>query len=364
MRKHNSDRILLGIVAILILSGFFILASAFLGPAAEKVETFYAALSKQILIGLVGGGALFFIASRIPYHFWRKISIPLFLASFLLTALVFYPQLGVMHGGARRWLRIGFLFFQPSEVLKFGFLVYLSSWMASHKERVASLKYGLAPFLIITALVAGLLFKEPNMSALIVIGIIAVALFFIAGGRFKQIAIMVLIGAGLIFLAAQTKPYIKERLNVFLNPDYDPQGQSYQLKQSLIAFGSGGIFGRGFGMGVQKFNYLPEPTGDSIFAIIGEEFGFIGTSFLIFLFLLFMFRGFLIAIRSPDNFGRLLGSGIVILIITQSFMNMASMLGVFPLTGLPLPFISQGGSALVMVLLESGVLLNISRYRK
>lgn len=364
MLKHRSDRVLLGIVTILVLFGFFMLASAFLGPAIKKSEVFYSALSRQILIGLVGGGFLFLITSYIPYQFWRKISLPFFLGTFFLTILVFESHLGFEYAGARRWLSFGPLFFQPSELLKFGFLVYLSSWLVSRKEEVSSFKYGLFPFLIIIAFVGLVLLMEPNISTLLVIGFTAVCLFYVAGGRFKQIAVMALLAAVLLFLIVQIKPYLKERLITFLNPNYDPQGQSYQLRQALIAFGSGGLFGKGFGMSVQKFNYLPEPTGDSIFAIIGEEFGFLGTSILLGLFLFFMYRGLLIATRAPDDFGRLLGSGIVILIIVQSFMNMTAMTGIFPLTGLPLLFISQGGSALALTLAEVGVLLNISKYQR
>jgi len=362
--RNRPDRILLGIVALLVLFGFFMLASAFLGPAAKKVGTFYSSLARQILIGLFGGGLFLFIASRIPYRFWRKISLPLFLATFFLTILVFVPKLGLEYGGARRWLNLGSFTFQPSELLKFGFLVYLSSWLASRKEEVSSFRFGLFPFLVIVAFVGGLLVAEPNVSTLLVIAFAAVSLFYIAGGRFKQIAIMFLIGVGLLFAVVQMRPYLKERLMVFINPNHDLQGSGYQLQQSKIALGSGGIFGKGFGMSVQKFNYLPEPTGDSIFAVIGEEFGFLGTASLIALFLFFLYRGFLVALAAPDNFGRLLGSGIVIMIIFQSFMNMAAMIGIFPLTGLPLLFISQGGSALAITLAEVGVLLNISKYRK
>jgi cell division protein FtsW len=362
--KRHADRILLGIVAVLVLFGFFMLASALLGPTATKSETFYSTLFRQLLIGLIGGGSLLYIASLIPYQFWRKIALPLFLTTFFLTILVFVPHLGFEHAGAKRWLSIGPLFFQPSELLKFGFLVYLSSWLASRKEEVSSFKFGFFPFLIITAFVAALLIMEPNISTLLVITFTAVSLFFIAGGRFKQIAVAVLIGIGLTFALIQVKPYLKERLTNFLNPAYDPQGSGYQLSQSLIAFGSGGIFGKGFGMSIQKFNYLPEPTGDSIFAVIGEEFGFLGTSILIVLFLVFLYRGLSISSRITDNFGRLLGSGIVIMIMAQSFMNMAAMVGIFPLTGLPLLFISQGGSALALTLAEVGVLLNISKFKK
>jgi len=163
--KNRSDRILLGIVALLVLFGFFMLASAFLGPAAKKAETFYSSLARQILIGLFGGGLLLFVASRIPYQFWRKISLPLFLATFFLTILVL-THLGLEHAGAKRWLNLGSFTFQPSELLKFGFLVYLSSWLASRKEEVSSFKFGLFPFLVIVAFVATLLIMEPNESGL------------------------------------------------------------------------------------------------------------------------------------------------------------------------------------------------------
>jgi len=363
--KGHFDRVLLVIAGILVLFGFFMLASAFLGPTAQKAETFWNALLRQIIIGLVGGGTLLFIASRIPYQFWKKISLPLFLLTFFLTILVFFP-IGIEHGGARRWISLGILTLQPSEFLKFGFLIYLSAWLASRKEEVSSFKFGLFPFLIMIAFVGVLLVMEPNISTLLVIAFTSLSLFYIAGGRFKQIAAIVFIGAILLVAVVLLYPnsYLKNRITVFLNPEHDPQGISYQLNQSLIAFGSGGLFGKGFGMSIQKFNYLPEPTGDSIFAVIGEEFGFLGTSGLIGLFLLFLYRGLLVASRAPDNFGRLLGSGIAILIISQSFMNMAAMTGVFPLTGLPLLFISQGGSALALTLAEVGVLLNISKYQQ
>ncbi len=364
--KNRSDRILLGIVGILVLFGFFMLASAFLGPTAQKAQTFWSSLLRQIIIGIVGGGILLFITIRIPYHFWKKISLPLFLFTLFLTILVFFP-IGFEHGGARRWISLGSFTFQPSEFLKFGFLVYLSSWLASRKEQVSSFKFGLFPFLIIIAFVGIILVLEPNMSTLLVTAFTALSLFYIAGGRAKQIAVTILIGVVLLTAVVLIHPssdYLKKRITVFLNPTSDPQGTSYQINQSFIAFGSGGLFGKGFGMSIQKFNYLPEATGDSIFAVIGEEFGFLGTSGLICLFLLFLYRGLLVSSRAPDNFGRLLGSGIAILIVVQSFMNMAAMIGVVPLTGLPLLFISQGGSALVLTLAEVGVLLNISKYRQ
>ena len=188
-------------------------------------------------------------------------------------------------------------------------------------------------------------------------------LFFIGGGRLKHLGLM---GAVIMTLFAVTiyfKPNTMERLQVFLNRDYDPQGSGYQMRQASIAFGSGGIFGKGFGQGLQKYNYLPEPTSDAIFAVIGEEFGFAGTSFLVLLFIFFLWRSFAILRRTTDVFARLLGSGIVILIVVQAFINMAALSGLLPLTGLTLPFISQGGSSLAAMLASAGVLSNISKYR-
>ncbi len=241
--KGHSDRVLLGIVGILVLFGFFMLASAFLGPTAQKAETFWSALLRQIVIGLVGGGTLLFVASRIPYQFWKKISLPLFLLTFFLTILVFSP-IGIEHGGARRWISMGILTFQPSEFLKFGFLIYLSSWLASRKEEVSSFKFGLFPFLIMIAFVGVLLVMEPNISTLLVIAFTALSLFYVAGGRFKQIAVMALIGVILLVAVVLIRPYLKERIWVFLNLTHDPQGTSYQINQSKIAFGSGGLFGK------------------------------------------------------------------------------------------------------------------------
>lgn len=347
----------------MVLFGFFILASASLGPASQKASDFYRILGRQIIIGLVGGGMLLFITSRINYQNWRKIAVPIFLASFFLTILVFEPHIGFEFGGARRWLHFKSFFFQPSEFLKFGFLVYLSSWLTSRKKDIPSFKFGLAPFLIICGFVGFILFLEPNVSTFLVMAVTAVSLFLIAGGRFKQFAVLILIAAVALFLLVHIRPYLQPRVLVFLNSNYDPQGAGYQLRQSLIAFGSGGIFGKGFGMSTQKFSYLPQPIGDSIFAVVGEEFGFLGTAFVIGLFLLFLYRGLAIASRAPDIFGRLLGSGIVIMIVVQSLINMSAMTGILPLTGLPLLFISQGGSALALVLAEVGVLLNISKYR-
>ena len=363
MKMRSYDKPMLWIVCVLVVAGFFILSSASLGFLNKNGSDFYYGIVfKQIGFGLFGGAVLFFITSRIHYRNWKKYALPFFLVSLILTLLVFESHIGFEHGGAKRWIKIGSFFFQPSELLKFGFIVYLSSWIASRRNDIKSFKFGLLPFLLITGFAGATLIFEPDIGTLGVMAISGLFLFFIGGSRLRQIAMIVLIGIALLFMLAQFKPHLMSRITVFLNPSFDPQGAGYQIRQSLISVGSGEFFGRGFGMSVQKFKYLPEPMGDSIFAVVGEEFGFFGSALLIGLFLLFMYRGFYISFRAPDIFARLLGSGIVILIIVQSFINIGATIGVLPFTGLPLLFVSQGGSALIVALAEVGVLLNISKY--
>ncbi len=356
------DKIFLWIVGALILVGIFILASASLGLLDRQGAGFSSVILKQIGLGLGLGLFFLIITSRIYYRKWKKFAIPIFLFSLFLTSLVFVPYFGFEHGGAKRWIMLGPVSFQPSEFLKFGFILYLASWISSHKKEIKSYKLGFIPFLIITGVAGILLILEPDLGTLGVIALTSLAMFFMGGGRFSQVAISVLLGAillaGLVFI----KPHAMSRVMVFLNPTADMQGTGYQLNQSMITIGSGKIFGKGFGMSVQKFNYLPEPIGDSVFAVFAEEFGFTGSLFLLSLFLAFLYRGFLIASRAPDFFAGLLAAGIVILIVVQSFINIGSMIGIMPLTGLPLIFVSQGGSALAITLAEIGILLNISKY--
>jgi len=362
--SNAPDKIFLGTVIVLVLAGLFILASASMGLLARGVPDFFRTISHQILLGIILGLLLLFIASRINYKLWKKYALPFFIFTFFLTLLVFAPKIGTSIGGAKRWLNLGSFSFQPSELLKFGFLVYLSSWIVSRKSEIKSFKFGFLPFLMIIAFVGLLLILEPDIGTLGVIALVSLILFFLGGGRIAQIALLIILGLGLLALLAFLEPYRMNRILTFFNPGNDPTGISYQLRQSLIAIGSGGIFGRGFGMSVQKFNYLPEPIGDSIFAVFGEEFGFAGSALLIGLFLFFLYRGFKISLNAADDFGRLLGAGIVTLIVVEAFLNIAAMVGVVPLTGIPLIFVSKGGSALAVTLAEIGVLLNISRYSK
>lgn len=361
MRRKSYDKIFLLTIGVFIVSGIFILVSASMGLLDREGASFSDILFSQFALGLGGGVLLFLLTSRIHYKKWKKLALPLFLFAFFITILVFFKPFGFEHGGAKRWLIMGPFSFQPSELLKFAFIIYLASWLAAKQEDIKSFKFGLVPFIVIIGFIAVIFILQPDFGTLGVIAFTSLLMFIIGGGKLSQVAIMIFLGLSLIYLATLLYPHVNNRINVFFNPSTDPQGIGYQKKQALIAIGSGNIFGRGFGMSVQKFNYLPEPVGDSIFAVFGEEFGFLGSAFLIGLFLFFLYRGFHIILKSQDHFARLLGSGIVLLIVVQSFINIGSMLGILPLTGLPLVFISQGGSALAMALAEAGVLLNISK---
>lgn len=358
----TKDPILFAIILLFAGAGLLALMSASLG-LFEKNASPSGLILRQLLLGLGAGFLLFFLAYKIDYRFWHKTAFWIFLAGLSLTALVFVPGVGFTAGGASRWISLGPVFFQPSEFLKIGFIIYLAAWLSSRGREVASAQFGALPMFFIISAVSLLFFQQPDLGTLGVLVISGLLLFFIAGGRLKHLGLMgifmfMLLGAALYF-----KPYSFERVRVFLDSSHDPQGAGYQVRQAAIALGSGGIFGKGFGQGLQKYDYLPEPTADAIFAVVGEEFGFAGTSFLVFLFLIFLWRSILIIKRAPDIFARLLGSGIVILIVVQAFINMSALAGLLPLTGITLPFISQGGSSLAGTLGATGILLNISKYK-
>ncbi len=354
----------LGIVCALVGIGFLIFTSASMGLLTREGTLFSAIAGKQLLAALLGI-ALAYGLSRIPYRGLRRYTFPLFIFAILLAVLVFIPGVGITHAGASRWILIFGYSFQPSELLKIAVVLYYATFLAEFKDRVQSFILGLLPLGLLLILTAGLLLTQPDTDTFLIIFVTLTSMFLAAGGRWKHILILLLIGmiglAGLIY----TRPYLKERVMTFLKPaEADARGARYQLDQSLIAIGSGGWFGRGFGQSVQKFSYLPEPIGDSIFAVAAEEFGFVGGMLLIGLFLGFIFRGLRIATHSPDLFGGLLSLGIVILIGTGAFINMASMLGLMPLSGLTLAFVSHGGTALLITLAATGIVLGVSRFQR
>jgi cell division protein FtsW len=362
MKDKKVDRFFLIVLFTLLSIGVAMFISASLGVLAKNPKIFYTVLESQLVLGLGLGLIGMYVCMKINYKFWRQFALVIFIFSILLTVAVFVPHFGWSHGGATRWIKLGPVSFQPVEILKFSFIIYFAAWLSWAKNKVQDFKFGILPFGIMLAIIAGVLFKQPDTKSFILITITGISMLFISGVPFRYI---LGIGAGVVLLLGTLvffTPYLQQRVKTFLHPSADPQGASYQIEQSLIAFGSGGIFGRGYGQSVQKFSYLPEPQGDSIFAVLGEEFGFVGVTVVIFLYLLFALRGFRIANKTPDLFGRLLVSGIVIMITVQAFMHIASVTGVFPLTGVPLPFMSLGGTSLMIYLMAMGIVLNISKF--
>ena len=361
LRFNRFDKPFLIITGILVVLGFFIFASASLGILAREQSVFSSVFINQ-LVSLGIGIIALLVATQIKPTFWNKHAFFIFLGSIIATLLVFVPILGGEHGGAKRWLWLGFASFQPAELLKFGFIIYYAAWCAGVRDKIQTFKYGVLPFALLIALATLILIFQPDYGTLIIITIGALSVFFASGASWKQIAGIVGIGVGAALLVAMFVPYVKARIDTFLDPSSDPQGSGFQIQQSLIAIGSGGITGRGFGQSIQKFTHLPEPIGDSIFAVFAEEWGFVGSLVLILLFIAFLARGYRIANASPTHFTRLLTVGFVTMIVAQSFINMGAMLGVVPLTGDPLVFVSHGGSSLLVALIEIGIILRISSH--
>lgn len=372
------DKVFLGVTTLLVVTGFFIFSSASLGVLATNEAKFSSVAFNQTFFGIFLGSIACLIFSKIDYHFWRKSAFLLFFISIILTLLVFAPGIGLSHGGASRWVSLGQLSFQPAELLKIGFVVYLAAWLSKAKparttdkkvvqsggDKIKTINHGFLPFLIMLGFVGAVLLAQPDTDTFAVVLFAGLSMFLVGGGKWSHLIGVVgitLIGFALI---TYSRPYVKERLVTFLDPSSNYLTSGYQIQQSLIAVGSGRITGKGFGKSIQKFSYLPEPIGDSIFAVAAEEFGFIGASFLIVIFVFFAFRGLRIAARAPDLFGGLLSLGIVILIVSQMFINVGGMIGLLPLTGIPLPFISHGGTALFITLIEAGIILNISKHAR
>ncbi len=364
MKKIKVDIPFLISIFILVIAGYLIFASASLGLLSKQATKYSNVAFNQTVFGLILGTIACIFTTKFDYKKYRKHAFYFFIASAVITLLVFVPGIGFGHGGALRWISIFSISFQPSELLKIGFIIYFSAWLSSVKDKAQTLKYGFMPFVVIIGIVGLILLKQPDTDTFLIIFSAGLAMYLSAGGRWRYIFILALVSVIGIGILAMTRPYIMSRINTFIHPENNAQGSGYQIQQSLIAIGSGGVFGRGFGQSIQKFNVLPEPIGDSIFAVAGEEFGFLGTTSIIILFLFFAFRGLKIASNTPDMFGRLMVVGIVILIVSQAFVNMGAMVGILPLSGITLPFVSHGGSALFMTLAEVGIILNISKNQK
>jgi cell division protein FtsW len=362
-KPHAMDTVLLALVGVLVAGGFLIFSSASLGLMAREGASFASVAFSQFVFGVLGGGAALLIMSNIHYRHWRKYAFYIFLLTLGATLLVFVPGLGMTHAGATRWLDLGVTTVQPSEFLKIGFVIYLATWFSGVHKSITQWKYGLLPFATIMLVTGIVMLLQPDTDTFLIMGVAGMAMFLVAGAKWRDIGVIILTAVAMLAILAMTRPYVMDRILTFVNPDADPLDSGYQIQQSLIAVGSGGAFGRGFGQSIQKFEYLPEPIGDSIFAVYAEEFGFLGAVVLIIALVFFTLRGYKVATKADDIFGTLLVVGFITIIISQAFLNIGAMLAIAPLSGLPLPFISHGGTALMATLAAIGIVLNVSKYQ-
>ena len=360
-KRRPVDKTLPVIVALLLMMGLVTLFSATYYNAQDGGD----ALSevKKQLFGMAIGFVAMLFTSRIPYWFWGRHRVAL--AGLALSAglliLVIIPGVGVYVNGSRRWLRLGPLSFQPSEFAKYALVLFVSLALAARGKRVRRFFDGILPVLAAPAVAFLLILEQPNLSTAGCILIVSVILVMLAGAKWRH---MLLLGGGGLAVGAYyawSAPYRRARLLSFTDPFAKMSDEGYQLAQSLIAFGSGGLFGMGLGRGRQKYAYLPYPESDFIFAIVGEDFGLLGCVAVILLFIAFLFAGMRIALTCPERFGCLLAAGITAMITVQAFINMGVVIGILPTTGLPLPFFSAGGTSLSITMAAVGVLLSISR---
>lgn len=358
------DKKFLWITLILLGIGLTTFISTSLGIYTEDKSQFYAMMIRHVGLGIFGGLIVMYAISRIHFSFWKKMAPYIFVLGIIITALVFSP-LGFSHGGAQRWISLGFISFQPAELLKFAVILFFSAWFAKYQHEIGEYKYGLFAFFGFLIIPLALLAKQPDSGTIALIGGVSFLIYWMRGAPWKHIFSVIGIGVVLIGVYIASHPYIIERLQTFRNLNDDPYGSSYQVRQSKIAIGSGMLYGRGLGQSVHKFGpYLPESNSDSIFAIFAEEYGFIGGVILIFLYSMFAFFGFKIARNAPTPFSQNLVTGIILLVVIQVFFNIAAISGIVPLSGLPLIFMSNGGTALIVTLAQLGIVLNISRYTK
>lgn len=359
---HRPDYFLLAVIFLLTMLGLAILTSASSDLGKIKFDDSYYYLKHQATSGLLFGALGFILAYAIPYQKYRKLALIFLVLNLLVIMLVFTP-LGVRSGGATRWLSIGPITFQPAEFLKLSFVMYLAAWFAGMRlNRAKNLASGVLPFVIVSGVTAAILVLQPATSTVVILLSAGLVIFFLSGAEWKHLAMI--IGGGLLVLSLLIAftPYRMTRVKAFLNQEKDSQGTNFHLNQALIALGSGGTFGMGFGESTAKVSHLPEVVDDSIFAVAGQELGFVGSGIIVMLFALLVGRMFWLAKETTDRFGRLMLIGFATIIAFQSLVNIGAISGLLPLTGVPLPFISFGGTALAVFLTMSGIAANISKY--
>lgn len=352
MKNFTGDRWLFILPLVLSLIGLIMIFDASSVSAVRDFGDHFHYIKLQSIWFLLGA-VLFLVFSQIDYRRYKKFAVILFFINLVFLLLVLIPGIGKEVLGGRRWLNLGFIGFQPGELVKLTLVIYLATLFEKKRH--------FWPFLVTVGVLLGLLILQPDLGTAVIVVATAVGLYFAAGAPIRHFITISLVFSVVGPLLIMTSPYRKERLMTFFNPGDDIQGASYHLRQILLALGSGGFWGRGWGQGRQKYLFLPEVTTDSIFAVIGEELGFLGAGLLIFLYLFLIYRGLFTVSRVSDPFGRILGTGIIFFIGFQALINLSAMVSLVPLTGVPLPFISYGGSFLVICLSGMGILYNISK---
>jgi cell division protein FtsW len=351
---------LFAVALVLLSTGVVMVYSASAIVAADRFHDPYFFLKRQVFWAALGCGALW-VALRTDYRRLEPLVLPLLVLAALLLVLVLVPGLGVSVNGSRRWLRLGPLSFQPAELAKLALVLYLAAFLARRREALVESWRGLVPPLTVGGILAGLVLLQPDLGNALTLLVLTVGLLFLAGARTTWLAVLAVPALTLAALAVWMAPYRMRRVFAFLDPWQDPRGSGFQIIQSWLAFGSGGLFGRGIGESKQKLFYLPEAHTDFIFAILGEELGFAGAAAVVVLFAALVWRGLRVGLRASEPFGAYLALGLTILIATQTLLNLGVVTGLLPTKGLPLPFLSFGGSALLMTMLATGMLLNISQ---
>ncbi len=362
-RKNNKQTKKTRLISLLSLPFFLSLIGLFFVFEASSVRSFNEFSDsfhyfKLQFVWIVLGMAVMFAISFFNYHRLYYVSFLAMLTTIILLFLVLIPGVGFKAGGARRWLDFGIINFQPTELAKFSVIIYLSSWFI-HRERKRFFS-----FMILLGLLMFLIVLQPDMGTAIIVFLLSIVIYYLAGIELHYLIFLVPLSIGSFFLLVKTSPYRFSRLLAFFNPALDPQGITYHINQILISLGNGGLFGQGFGVSRQKYLFLPEAHTDSIFAIMSEEFGFVGGVILIGIFIYFIFQIYKIVIRAPDRFGRLLAGGIFAFFNLQIIINLSGMVNLLPLTGVPLPFISYGGSNLLVSFILLGILINIAKQSK
>ncbi len=361
LKKRPPDFVLFLTVLILLSIGLImVFSSSEYATMVRYGDSFYF-FKRQLLWALLGLAAMFFMMNFDYYRLKRWIG-PIILTGFILLVAVLLPGVGQVVNGARRWIDLGFMAFSPAELVKLCMIMFVAFGLSKKGEKLNSFREGLLPYLAVMVLAAGLILLQPDLGTAIVLCGTIFIMFFAAGAKISHLGGLMGLGLVAVSLAIYFEPYRMRRFLAFLDPEADPQGTGYHIIQSLYALGSGGLFGVGLGQSKQKFLYLPENHTDFIFAITGEELGFIGATLIVLLFIMFVWRGLKIAVTSPDPFASLLAAGITSGIALQALINMGVVTGSMPVTGVPLPFISYGGTSLLFTLSGIGIVLNISKY--